>query len=415
MKKLIILFLIFFSFTQNIFSQNDISKNDLKKELELIEGDLMKARIRVDKFCTNPSSSSKASSWYLKGYVYTEISKSEVFSSQVSQPAKTALEAIKKAKELDKQKLFYSEIINVFFDLTPLLYNKAINNYNNGIQTKDKSQAKNYFEKAAYYFELFFDAYNSLGVDKSFIDSKYKIKTDKAYYYYAYSLYKANKFEKAAEIFGKIVNPTNPISIEREKSNPLAYNYYSEYLEKQGKVEEAIDIMIKANEIWPENKEIAINTIALLNKYKKTDELIKFTNKLEKNINDLKLLTVIAQSYRSIAKSFFDNGYINSANEYTEKSAEYYKKALEKANSNDNKFKILYNIGVTYFNQGVKLYKNNYEEREKFQSAFKKSIDYLEQAKNLNPNNKKVLNMLMKAYQMTDQSEKAEEISKLLY
>ncbi len=414
MKQYFTVFVFFISLFVHLSAQ-DLTKEEIKKELDLIEGNLMKARTRVDNLCNNPSTAQRASSWYLKGYVYTEISKSEVFSSQVSEPAKTALEAIKKAKELDKTKTFYSDILNVFFDLTPLLYNKAIINYNNGIQTKDQSKAKKYFENAAYYFELFFDAYNNLGTDKNFIDSKYKIKTNKAYYYYAYSLYKTGQYEKAGVIFKKIVNPSNPTGVEREKSNPLAYNYYSEYLEKQGNIKEAIDLMIRANEIWPENKDITINTIALLNKYKKTDELIKFIDKLGNDINDVKLLNVMAQSYRGIAKSLFDNGYVSSANEYTDKAAEYYKKALEKVHSDKNKFKILYNIGVTYFNQGVKLYKNNYEDREAFQTAFRKSIEYLEQARHLEPKNKRILNMLMKAYQMTDQTEKAEEISKLLY
>ena len=393
----------------------DISKEQLKKELDLIEGDLMKARVRVDKLCSDPSTSSKASSWYLKGYVYTEISKSQVFSSQVSEPAKTALTAIKKAKELDKDKVFYSEILNVFFDLTPLLYNKAIVAYNQAVQTKNEEEAKKYFENAAYYFDLFFDAFESLGTDKDFIVSKYKIKPNKAYYYYAYALYRLGKYDKAEQFFKKIVNPSNPTGVEKQNSSPLAYNYYSELLEKKGDVKGAIDIMIRANEIWPENKDILINTIALLNKYKKTDDLIKFMKKLGDNISDPKLLSVIAQSYRGIARTMYDNGYVNSANEYTDKAAEYYKKALAAVHSDNNKYRILYNIGVTYFNQGVKLYKNNYEDREAFQAAFKKSIEYLEQARKLQPKNQRLLNMLMKAYQMTDQTEKAEEISKLLY
>ena len=413
MRSLIIIVLFFIS--GNFSYAQDISKDQLKNELSLIEGDLMKARVRADKLCSDPSTSQKASSWYLKGYVYTEISKSMVFSSKVPQPAKTALESIKKAKELDKNKVFYSEILNVFFDLTPLLYNKAIESYNAAVQTKNKDDENKKFSDAVYYFELFFDAYNALGQDRKFIDSKYKIKINKTYYYYAFSAYKTGNLDKAEEYFAKIVNPSNPVNVEKEKSDPLAYNYYSELLEKKGKVKEAIDIMIRANEIWPNNKNLIINTIALLNKYKKTDELIKFMKQLGGDLNDPVMLNILAQSYRGIARNLYDDGYVNSANEYTEKSAEYYKKALEKVKSPTNKFKILYNIGVTYFNQGVKLYKNNYEDREAFQSAFKKSIDYLEQARSLQPKNNRVLSMLMKAYQMTDQTEKAEEISKILY
>ncbi len=415
MKNIALVLLLTLSW-QYGFSQNDITHNELKKELSLIEGDLMKARVRVDKLCSDPVTSTHASSWYLKGYVYTEISKSEVFSSQVKEPAKTALEAIKKALELDKDKTFYSDILNVFFDLTPLLYNKAIVAYNKGVQNqKDDNTAKKYFQQAAYYFELFFDAYQSMGNDRSFIDSRYKIKLPKTYYYYAYSQYKLGNYDKAEEYFKKIVNPSNPNDVEQKESDPLAYNYYSEILEKQGKIKDAIDIIKRANEIWPNNKALIINTIALLNKYKKNDELIKFMNKLDNNTQDVKLLIIIAQAYRNLAKSLYDDGYVSSANEYTNKSADFYKKALEKVSSDNNKYKILYNIGVTYFNQGVKLYKNNYEDREAFQKAFSQSIEYLEQARKLQPKNKRLLNMLMKAYQMTDQSEKAEEISKLLY
>ncbi|HIE15371.1 MAG TPA: hypothetical protein EYP69_00425, partial [Bacteroidales bacterium] len=168
MKKILLFYFTLSSILLpiSISAQTNIKNNELKNAVQQIEGDLNKAKIRVDNLCENQNTALKASSWYLKAYVYTEFAKSKVFTAKYPGSDEIALQAVKKVLELDKTKELYSDILNVMMDLTITEYNKAINNYNEAINTKNKND----FETAVHYFELYFDCYQTFGIDKKFID-----------------------------------------------------------------------------------------------------------------------------------------------------------------------------------------------------------------------------------------------------
>ena len=399
-----------------LFSQSDVKNQELKDDVQQIEGDLNKAKVRVDNLCNNPQTAQKASSWYLKAYVYTEFAKSQVFTSKYPGSDEIALDAVKKALELDKTRQYYSDILNVMMDLTITDYNKAIKNYNNAVTAK----SNDLFTTAIHYFELYFDCYQTLGIDKKFIDDfiKYnKVSLKSINFYYAYATQTVGQTDKAMATYEKIIDLNDNTMTAKEKGMPLAYLYYSKLLEQQGNIDKAAAVIKRGVTLFPTQPGLIINATSLFNKYKKTDDLVDLleSQNIDK-ITDLKILFVLGQNYRRLSREYEKNGYQSTADNYKQKVLQIYQKAIS-LNPKDQKnlFKVYYNMAVIYFNQGVEMYKTNYENREGFQAEFNHALEYLVKAHAIDKTNKRVMNMMMKAYQMTDQTQKAKEIEQEMY
>ncbi len=398
------------------FSQNDISSEELKEQVSQIEGDLNKAKVRVDNLCTGYKTANNASSWYLKAYVYTEFAKSQVFSTKYPGSDEIAKDAVIKAMDLDTKHQFYSDILNVTTDLTITEYNKAIKNYNDAVDSKNNSK----FQEAIHYFDLYFDCYKALGIDKKFIDDfiKYnKVDLKAINFYYAYASQTVGNKDKAMDLYSKIIDLNDDKATALTKGMPLAYLYYSDMLEKAGDIDKAVAVLKRGVELFPQEKELVINATSLFNKNKRVDDLVELVEKQDiTKISDLKLLFVLGQNYGILAKEYQKNGYASTADTYKDKALKIYQKALTISTKNDkNLFPVYYNMSVIYFNDGVNIYKTDYENRTGFQDKFNKALEYLEKAHDLKPEDKKVMNMMMKAYQMTDQTEKAKAIEQKLY
>lgn len=416
MRIRVLFYLIFIFSNLLLFSQSDVNSQELKDALHQIEGDLNKAKIRVDNLCKSPTTSMKASSWYLKAYVYTEFTKSQVFSTKYPGSDEIALSAIKKSLELDKTKQFYSDILNEMMDLTITVYNKAIQNYNQAVNAKNNDK----FATAIHYFELYFDCYQTLGVDKKFIDDfiKYnKVSLKSINFYYAYATQTVGQIDKALATYEKIINLSDDPAIAKQKGMPLAYLYYSKLLEQQGNTDKAVAIIKKGVKLFPEQIDLIINATSLFNKYKKTDDLVELVEgqNIDK-ISDLKILFVLGQNYRRLSRQYKENGYASTAENYKKKAIRIYQKAIAlNPKEKENLFKVYYNMAVIYFNQAVGMYKTNYENREGFQAEFNHALEYLVKAYEIDKTNKRVMNMMMKSYQMTDQTEKAKIIEQKMY
>jgi len=412
----LVIYILFFFSALTLFSQSDIENQKLNDAVQQIEGDLNKAKVRVDNLCSNPQTSQKASSWYLKGYVYTEFAKSQVFSTKYPGADEIALSAIKKSLELDKTKQFYSDILNEMMDLTITVYNKAIQNYNQAVNAKNNDK----FSTAIHYFELYFDCYQTLGVDKKFIDDfiKYnKVSLKSINFYYAYATQTVGQKEKAMAMYKKIIDLNDDPATAKAKGMPLAYLYYSKLLEEQKDTEKAVAIIKRGVKLFPQKTELIINATSLFNKYKKTDDLVDLLESQDiDKITDLKILFVLGQNYRRLSREYKKNGYQSTADQYKNKALKIYQKAIA-MNPKDQKdlFKLYYNISVIYFNQGVDIYKTNYENRKGFQAEFNKALEYLVKAHQIDKTDRHIMNMMMKAYQMTDQNEKAKVIDSEMY
>ncbi len=404
-----IVFFIVFLLSFNLFSQN-------KDALKLIEGRLTDAKVTVDKMCSNPQTANDAQSWYLKAYVYTEIAKSEVYGNLVQFPGKEALKAISKCKELDADKKYYSDIINICLDLGPTLYNKGIKNYNRALKTN----SANDYQAALNYFTDFYKVMDVLGNDKKFIDQYIEynnVKPNSVFLYCGYIEEKLSEFDKAKEFYNKLIDLKSDIAVAKEKGTPLAYLYLSNILIKQGNVNKATLISERGVELYPDNSDLIIN---LVNIYKKTDNVDALSELLEKSIknnsNDVKLLFTLAKSYNSISKLFVKRGYESTAKMYKQKAIDTYKKAIDlhpKDKTMD--FKLNYNLGVMLYNSGVRAYKKNYEDRKTYVDLFTQAMPYMEKCHTYDKTNRRVMNMLMMIYQTLEMSDKQKQIENQLY
>ena len=405
MKFLILAVVFFISF--NLFSQN-------KEALKLIEGRLTDAKVTVDKMCSNPQTTNDAQSWYLKAYVYTEISKSEVYGNLVQFPGKEALKAVEKCKELDTDKKFYSDIINVCLDLGPTLYNKGIKKYNIAI----KNNSVNDYQLALNYFTDFYKVMDALGNDKKFIDQYIEynnVNPNSVYLYCGYIEEKLSDFDKAKEFYNKLVDLDSDIQTAKAKGDPLAYLYLSRVLLKQGDAKATI-IAKRGVELYPDNSDLIIN---LVNIYKKTGNVDDLSDLLEKSTtktNDPKLLFTLAKSYNSISKLFVKRGYQSTADMYKKKAIDTYKKAIDlHVKDKTMDFKLNYNLGVMLYNSGVRAYKKNYEDRKTYVDYFTQAMPYMEKCHTYDKTNRRVMNMLMMIYQTLEMTDKQKQIENQMY
>lgn len=386
--------------------------------IKQIEGKLDKAKIQVDRLCSDPATSADQENWYLKAYVYTQLAKSEVYKNIATNPEREALAAIKKSKELDKKRKLESERINVLFDLGAIFYNKGINYYNKALENKYTAN----FEEALINFENFFDVIDILGEDKSILKTLFdynKISLEKVFLYAGYCAHNLKNYNKAEEYYKKLTSVGKSMIESRQKDYYLAYIYYADMVFAQGDTNKAINIIETGLDVFPDSVDVVMTAIDL---YQKSGRITNLANVLEKVVKanpnpSLKMLLVLGQAYSKLSKDFSKRNYTSTANQYKLKAIETFEKIINsKTSDKDILFKTYYNLGVIYYNEGVIAYKNyNLDENKEYEYLFKKAIPYLEEALKLNPTNKNIMNMLLKAYTSINETEKANEIEKKLY
>lgn len=416
MKNILILLVATLSLSYIKAQNKSTSKGE--NFIQQIEGKLDKAKVQVDKQCADIEGSKNAENWYLKAYVYTELAKSQVYKKLAPNAEFDALEAVKKSKELDTKKKFESERINLLFDLSTLFYNKAIMLYNDGLKNNKQTN----FSDALLNFEKFLECINILGSDKVIVTNLLnfnKVSLNNIYLYIGYCAQKCNQFEKAKNYYNKLVLLNEPASQARQSGNPLAYIYYIELLLNNNDTLSARRIAEKGLEVYPENPDVVLAAIELFSKMKKMSEMADLLEKLlAKNSNaDTKMIFVLGQAFSNIAKEYDRKGYQSTSEQYKIKAIEYFEKVLNSNSSDKNiLFKTNYNLGVIYYNAAVKAYKKRSESNTtEYEFLFKKSLPYLEKAKEIDPKNKNVLNMLLKAYTSLNEKAKAETIENELY
>lgn len=416
MKKTLVILIILLGLSQ----LNAQTKGSSKGEnfIQQIEGKLDKAKAQVDKQCADAAGSQNAENWYLKAYVYNELAKSQVYKKLAPNAEFEALEAVKKSKELDSKRKFESDRINLLFDLSTLFYNKAITLYNDGVENKKEAN----FPDALLNFEKFMECIDVLGSDQVIVTNLLdynKVSLNNIYLYIGYSAQKCNQFEKAKTFYDKLVLLNIPASQARQSGNPLAYIYYMELLLNNKDTMAARGVAEKGLEVYPENPDVVMAAIDLFSKMKKMSEMAELMEKVvSQNTNaDIKMVFVLGQAFNNIAKEYARKGYQSTAEQYKNKAINYFEKVLN-ANPTDKKiiFNTNYNLGVIYYNAGVNAYKQRSESNTtEYEFLFKKSLPYLEKAKEIDPKNKNVLNMLLKAYTSLNEKAKAEAIENELY
>jgi len=380
--------------------------NDLTKE---IEGKIEFAKERFDKEIKNPELNQKAETWYLYAYVYKEIAKSEVYAKLDATPEEKSVKAIEKCKSIDTKQVYYSEIISLMLELGPIIYNKAIKNYNLAVNNNNNAEQ---YAVATYYFELFYRVIDVLGKDdKRFIDQfiEYNgINPKKTYLFAGFAEDQIGKFNQAHKFYNKVIDLQASNEHEKINSFSLIYYYEAELLIREGKNEQAELVLDKALEVWPNNKEIVVLSINFYKNNNKEDKLADvMKTAVKNNPKNITLLYTLARNYNNISKGYIKNGYISTAQQYQEEAISTYKKAIELGTENKGmEFGLNYNLAIIFFNKAAQMYKSQTGGVAEYQNILKQALPYLEKAHELDKANANVIKMLKKVYQTLEMNDK---------
>lgn len=403
---------VFFSLLLNISFGQDTASNPGENYIKQIEGMLDLAKENIDRDCVAEKTANDPLTWYLKAYIYTEIAKSEVYRQLSPDASEVALGAIKKHLELDKERKYYSESVNVLLELAPIFYNSGIIHYNKATQSK----VKDVFERGLREFENYFEALEYLGSNEVVMEHLIKlhnIKPSAIILYAGYSAQNIEDYEKAKNYYKQIVLLEGEKQKALEAGQPLAFIYYSNILEEEKNINLAIQVIERGRELWPENYGMAISAINL---YRATGRINELTGLLEevvgKNPEKTDVLIMLADNYNKRAKYFRQTGYDSTSVEFSRKAIDTYKKIL-KLNPADEKlkFNINFKTGVLYFNPAVRLYNmKDPDLTEQYYEQFNKALPYFETAHNIDNSDKKVMVFLLKIYQILEYEDKAQEM-----
>jgi len=401
-----------------LFAQPEKIPNKGESFIKQIEGKLDKAKVAIDKQCLDINGSKSAENFYIKGYVYTEIAKSAIYKNSVPNANTDALVAIKKCKELDIEKKYTSDCINVLFELSSMFYNDGISNYNTALKSNNTTD----YSKALSNFENFFDVIKTLDNDQAIVNhliESSKINKNAVVVYTAYCAQKSGDNEKAKKYYAQTVLLDEP-NTEKAKSNgtSLGYIYYADLLLSTGDTATSKKVISKAVKLYPDNTDVISDAIDIYSKSKNASEMADFLQvALNSNPNNSKMLVILAGAFNTISKDYLRKGYQSTSNEYRDKAIKTFEKVLTlKPTDNKIVFNANYNLGILYYNPAVISYKKKDENnKQEYEYLFQKAVPYLENAYKIDSKNKNVINMLMKCYQTLNETGKAEAIEKELY
>ena len=190
-------------------------------------------------------------------------------------------------------------------------------------------------------------------------------------------------------------------------NEPAIYIYMSNIYLEEGNTDKAIEYLALGREIFEEDQSLINTEINLYIKLNRTAELIEKLGEAIEFDSENHLL-------------YFNRGTIYDQEGNITKAEQDYKSALE---INPSSFGTNYNLGALYFNYGVKLKdqasnaSNNTKYtalKKKADDNFVKALPYMEEAFNLNKEDKNTIISLKQLYALKGDYDKSNEMKKLL-
>jgi tetratricopeptide (TPR) repeat protein len=352
------------------------AKNVRKAESTLNDnGDLMEAVALINEALNDEKTKEDPKTWFVRGNVYKAISEDSTGTISIEgDPLVIAVESYQKAQELSKDNSTYS----VFADqkigeIWAVNLNKGAEYY----QNQDYENAITYFEKAMLA----------------------KPEDTTAYLYSGISAQSSGNYDVAEENYKKL--------LDLGYKNEDIYNFLINVnLTEKKNPDKALEYLQAAREAYPENNDFLKREIVILINEERSDEA------------ENKLAEAIAADPDD-PQLYYNRGYLYEQIGKNEDAVSSYQKALE---INPEYFDANFNIAAYYYNQAAEILQKandmdlkEYQEKGKqveqqAQDFFKKALPYLEKARELEPDDVKVLSTLQTVYARLGMSDKAEEI-----
>ncbi len=393
MKKILILSLSILLIGGMAYSQK--KPNIGKAERERNNGNLLEAKEILDEIGNHPKTKDDGKAWYYKGllYVALDTTTNPKFKGVAMNPLKTALEAFKKADELDEKEKGY-------FIMDPM-----------GLPTTKELQ-----------LEMLYGHYINGGAEKFSKENRTDEDVKSAAEYFDKGAMVGGRLDSLGSYYAAVAYQTIEIydeasaRFQKHLSNGFAdEDAYNSILYIEGTVkkdhEKALKIVRDAMKDFPNNTEYPVYEIEFLRNLGRVDEAIKQMEVIAKEDGkDPILFTRLALTYEEV--------------DDIEKAKEAYKAALE---IDPNLYVANYNMGALIFNDALNINKdiaelgNTRADKAKEQELIKErkvflldAVPYWEKARESEPEDQGILETLEYIYYFSDQQKKAEEIGKKL-
>lgn len=371
MQKFAFIFVFFFS--AMAYAQNS---NVRKAESAREKGELEEALQLINEATQNEKTKDEPKTWYTKGQILEAMVIGEDGKIKDASKVEETVAAYEKAKALGKE----NDTYYVFADQRlESVWGQFLNVGAEAYQSQDYQKALKNFEIAA----------------------QLKPEDTTAYLYGGIAAQQAELWDKALENYYKLIE----LGYEQKD----VYNstiYVERAINKDN--EKALEVVKKAREVFPDDKDLMKEEINLLIS---TDQADEARGKLE---------AAIAAEPEN-ANLYYNLAFLNDQVGNKEKAIEQYKKAVS---LDPDYFEANFNIAVIYYNEAADLIKKanemdlkTYQKKggaieEQAKEGFRKALPYLEKSYEIRPNDITVLETLQTVYAQLKMNEKVVELSK---
>lgn len=336
----------------------------------LKSGDLNKSRQAIDIAVEHPSTKNDARTWYLRSFIYQELAQQD--SSEKVSLRNISIQSALNCLKVDSLNRFSSDCEQIASNAYISFLNDAIISLN----------AQNYT-----------DVFPSL---KPVIDSNNiyaKARRPEALFYYGYALIQLGNKERAREYFFK--------ALQSGYQDPLVYDIEFQHRMKNSETDSAQWYLTAGRQLFPKDPGLQVSELNLLMQqanYIKAEEVVEqYITQYPDNIEGLLLAGTIYE--KLLANS-------EEKEPYFPKQISVYQRILQ---INPDHLQANYNLGIAYYNRGVKLINGatqNYDlDLEEFNrllhecsSLFLTALPYLQKVNTLDSDHVNALKALEGVY-----------------
>jgi tetratricopeptide (TPR) repeat protein len=394
MKRTILL-LIFFVFAANV---TEAQRGEVRRADRMLNrGNLEAAKEHIDAASQDASTSGDPETWVLKGQIYMQIASSEEpeYQALSDEPLEVAYDALQKAQELDVDNLQLIQIQQMLLVLSELTFNEGVEAFN----------ADNY-GVASQYFLRSYRLSESFGADTTTL------------YNAALAAELNEDLADAKELYLQLV--------EYEYEQPYLYSSLSHIAMEEGDTTAALGYVKQGREQFPDDLNLVFseaNIYIFTGSVEEARDILSFA--IEKDPENATLYFALAANFDRMSQ---DTLYAPEERlSFFQESERYYKQAIE---LEPEYFDAIYNLGVLYYNEGVRLYEAGdmrlrqnqdfarWEQDEKEAKAiWLQAQPYFEQSREMidedSPYYETVILSLVQVYMRTGQDEKLEAMMEL--
>jgi tetratricopeptide (TPR) repeat protein len=396
--KRTILFFIICVFTASIVQAQ---RGEIRRaERSLNRGELNTAKEHIDAAAADASTKDDPATWILKARVYMEIASTQEpgYKDLVEDPVAIADKAIIKAKEIGINSIQEIQIQQLLLVLSELVYNSGVE---------------------AFQADRFNDASKRFLRSYEILEPYGSVDTTTLYNAGLASELGAN-YEEAKKIYNRLV--------DMKYDQPYLFTSLANISMAQGDTVTALNYVLSGRKRYPDDLNIIFNEANIYiftGQAEKAKDVLAIA--IEKDPDNHTLYFALGANFDRMVQ---DTAYtMEDRQTFFIEAEKYYKLAIEKK---PDYFDGVFNLGVLYFNEGIRIYDKadsdlrrtqdfrQYEkDSEKFKEAWLRSQPYFERAKELisedDPYYQTLIISLVQLYARTGQNEELQEVQAIYH